>query len=72
MFTGASSGVTITPSADSLPSFPMYAAFPRSEYYDGSAPPQDYLQAVCFPFPNPGRAGGEGAPERFPCSLVID
>src|ERR1017187_4641487 len=39
VFTGASSDITFPPLTDTLPPFPMYAAFPRSEYYGGSAPP---------------------------------
>lgn len=27
---------------DTLPSFPMYVAFPCSEYYDGAAPPMPF------------------------------
>src|ERR1039457_6047869 len=43
-FPGASSGITAPPCylsllTGTLPPFPMHAAFPRSEYYGGSAPP---------------------------------
>src|SRR6266487_872723 len=39
VFTGASSDITFPSLTDTLPPFPMHAAFPRSEYYGGSAPP---------------------------------
>ena len=38
VFTGASSDITFPSLTDTLPPFPMCAAFPRSEYYGGSAP----------------------------------
>ena len=33
------SGHYIPSPSDTLPPFPVYAALPRSEYYDGSVPP---------------------------------
>src|SRR6266567_889510 len=39
VFADASSDIALPPLTDTLPFFPMYAALPRSEYYNGSAPP---------------------------------
>jgi hypothetical protein len=49
----------------------MYAAFPRSDYYGGSAPPRTVRPTV-----GPARISAPDArpaagPGRFPCSLVI-
>jgi hypothetical protein len=40
---------------DTLPPFPRYAALPRSEYYDGSAPPAP--SAGVAPIPSISPAG---------------
>jgi hypothetical protein len=57
--------------ADTLPSFPMHAALPRSEYYNGSAPPAP--SADVAPIPNPISLAGSGVWNvcgRFPRSLL--
>src|SRR5450759_2845750 len=56
VFTGASPDITSPSLTDTLPPFPMYAAFPRSEYYGGSAPPAP--SAGVAPI-HPGLPGGE-------------
>src|SRR5260370_17561442 len=61
-FPGASSDITFPSLTDTLPPFPMYAAFPRSEYYGGSAPPAPSAGAAPIP-PRPSwQEGGPGTP----------
>ena len=43
---------------DTLPPFPMHAAFPRPEYYDGSAPPAPSAGVAPIPAPAPPAEGG--------------
>jgi hypothetical protein len=45
---------------DTLPPFPMCAAFPHSEYYSGSAPPAPFGWRRTYPhrFPWPGKGSG--------------
>ena len=38
VFTSTSSDIAFPSLSDTLPPFPMYAVFPRSEYYGGSVP----------------------------------
>src|SRR5271165_7174598 len=73
VFTGASSDITIPSLTDTLPSFPMYAALPRPEYYDGAAPPAP--SAGVAPIPAPplrSRSGTWSARGWFPRSLSSD
>jgi hypothetical protein len=48
---------------DTLPPFPMYAAFPRPEYYGGSAPPAPSagIAPIRRLFPWPGNGYGTHA-----------
>jgi len=55
VFTGASSDIAFPSLTDTLPSFPRYAALPRSEYYDGSAPPAPSAGVAPIPTGLPGR-----------------
>src|SRR4030095_17215550 len=52
-------------SHDTLSPFPMYAALPRSEYYDDSAPPAPSAGVAPIPTPFP-LAEGENV-ERMTC-----
>ena len=63
VFTGASSDIASPSLTDTLPSFPMYAAFPRPEYYDGSAPPAPSagIAPIRRLFPWPGNGYGTHA-----------
>ena len=63
VFTGASSDIASPSLTDTLPSFPMYAAFPRPEYYDGSAPPAPSagIAPIRRPLPWPGNGYGTHA-----------
>jgi hypothetical protein len=60
-----------SPCSNTLPSFPLWPAFPASEYYDGSAPSTPCRQATCLSAPgHPGRAAAtERKRGRFPRSL---
>ena len=55
VFTGAPSDIAFPSLTDTLPSFPRYAALPRSEYYDGSAPPAPSAGVAPIPTGLPGR-----------------
>src|ERR1035441_6720307 len=76
-FPGASSGITAPPCylsllTGTLPPFPMHAAFPRSEYYGGSAPPAPSAGIApipSLPLAGTGHGSGHG---RFPRSLLSD
>jgi hypothetical protein len=60
---------SVLPFSIPLPPFPMYQAFPGSEYYGGSAPSWTARQSM-RPADAPGRMPGTTAgPRRFPCSL---
>src|SRR5713101_3062486 len=63
VFTGASSDIASPSLTDTLPPFPMHAAFPRPEYYDGSAPPAPSagIAPIRRPFPWPGNGYGTHA-----------
>src|SRR5205809_13256 len=67
-FPGASSDITFPSLTDTLPPFPMYAAFPRSEYYGGSAPPAP--SAGVAPIP-PGPPGGKAGAERTRMVIAV-
>src|SRR5260370_875722 len=56
---------------DTLPPFPMHAAFPRSEYYGGSAPPAPSAGVAPIP-PRPPRreAGAERTPTVPPFTVL--
>src|SRR5712691_11654569 len=58
---GAFSDITIPPRTDTLPPFPGYAAFPRSEYYGGSVPPAPSAGVAPIPPGLPGRKTGRGS-----------
>jgi len=45
---------------DTLPPFPMHAAFPRPEYYGGSAPPAPSAGVAPIPARPPWQEGGHG------------
>ena len=45
---------------DTLPPFPMCAAFPHSEYYGGSAPPAPSAGVAPIPVRPPWQEGGRG------------
>ena len=62
-FPGAPSDMCILSLTDTLPPFPMYAAFPRPEYYGGSAPPAPFDWRRTYPhrFPWPGKGCGTAA-----------
>ncbi len=86
-FPGAPSDMCILSLTDTLPPFPMYAAFPRPEYYGGSAPPAPSAGvAPIRPFPPwPGDGSGtyadgshvhcypvDGLGTRlYPCGIVM-
>ena len=56
VFTGVSSDhCSHSPCLDTLPPFPMWPAFPASEYYGGSAPPTPFGRQRAYP---PDRPGG--------------
>src|SRR5450631_1710282 len=56
---------------DPLPPFPMYAAFPRPEYYGGSAPSAPSAGVAPIPAPAPPAEGGAWNERRwFPRSLL--
>src|SRR5260370_33175864 len=59
-FPGASSDITFPSLTDTLPPFPMYAAFPRSEYYGGSAPPAPSAGVAPIPARPSWQEGGRG------------
>ncbi|HEX9541238.1 MAG TPA: hypothetical protein VGA04_23990, partial [Streptosporangiaceae bacterium] len=62
-FPGAPSDMCILSLTDTLPPFPMYAAFPRPEYYGGSAPLRAFSRRRAYPRPPRRRAGpAEGRP----------
>src|SRR5260370_41153598 len=63
-FPGASSDITFPSLTDTLPPFPMYAAFPRSEYYGGSAPPPPSAGGAPIPAPPPSPGGRRRTPPR--------
>src|SRR6266699_2536944 len=66
-------GHYIPPMTDTLPPFPMYAAFPRSEYYGGSAPSAPSAGVAPIPAPAPGRGpecGTHADGSHVPCSPV--
>jgi len=58
---------------DTLPSFPMHAAFPRPEYYDGSAPPAPSAGIApirrLFPWPGNGYGTHAGGSHVHCCSV---
>jgi hypothetical protein len=59
--------------ADTLPPFPMYAALPRSEYYDGSAPPAPSVGVAPIPpisLAGSGKNKGGNGRGWFPRSLL--
>jgi hypothetical protein len=49
IFISASSDIAFPSLTGTLPSFPMHAAFPRSEYYDGSVPPAPSADVAPIP-----------------------
>src|SRR5260370_20123230 len=51
---------------DTLPPFPMHAAFPRSEYYGGSAPPAPSAGGPPIPPRPPGTQGRPESPRGVP------
>src|SRR5260370_4087606 len=58
-FPGGASGIPAPPCylsllTGTLPPFPMHAAFPRPEYYGGSAPPAPSAGIAPIPPPAPG------------------
>jgi hypothetical protein len=58
---------------DTLPPFPLHAAFPRPEYYGGSAPPAPSAGVAPIPAPAPLAEGGAWNEHGwFPRSLLSD
>jgi len=55
---------------DTLPPFPRYPAFPRSEYYGGSAPPAPSAGVRPIQTPYPGRIPDRNGHGWFPRSLL--
>jgi len=56
---------------DTLPFFPMYAAFPRSEYYNGSAPLAPSAGIAPIPPGSLWTRDAEGRPRAVPTFTVV-
>jgi len=56
---------------DTLPPFPMHTAFPRSEYYGGSAPPAPSAGVAPIPARPPGGKAGAERTRMVPTFTVV-
>ena len=72
VFTSVSPSLAVCSLTDTLPPFPMWPAFPSSEYYDGSAPSAPVSRHRTYP-PVPRLAGAFAgmSDEWFPRSLLF-